>query len=77
MANFDNLVNISETLSQRNLHTYIAEYPSHGLHHKVQIIAGNEPLKEDGSPPHHEARMEDKMALKKGIIWLFLFNVTI
>ena len=42
--------------------TPIAEYPSHGLPH----MAGTEPLNEDGSPPHHEARiveleMEEKM----------------
>ena len=33
--------------------TPLVEYPSHGLQ---QIIAEIEPLEEDGSPPHHEAR---------------------
>ena len=63
------IILITETYSQRN--TTIAEYPSHGLQHKVQIIAGTGPLNEDGSPHIMKltigARMEDKMA-KKGSI---------
>ena len=49
------IILITETYSQKETYTPIAEYPSHALQHKVQIIAGSEPLNEDGSPPHHEA----------------------
>ena len=42
----------------------------YSLQHKVQIMTGTEPLNEDSSPPHWEARtvklkMEDKMVLIK------------
>ena len=52
---------------------------SHGLQHKLQILARTEPLNEDRSPPHHEARtvkleMEDKMVqIKKTIETTFGF----
>ena len=53
--------------------------PCHGLLHKVQVMAGTEPLNEDGSPPHHEAKtvkleneMLDKMVQIKNSLNLNL-----
>ena len=40
--------------------THLKLIPHHGLQHKVQIIAGTEPLNDDGSPPHCEARKSSK-----------------
>ena len=50
--------------------TFVAN--DHSLLHKVQIMAGTEPLNEDGSPPHCKAQtvkleMEDKIVPPKKV----------